>query len=78
MPLETAQWPFCFCTAHTDTICMYLLNNPDNYTNLNFATCYWKSYVSEVWKTWVSEQDDTMASTEKVTLLKRHGCIIGL
>ncbi|TFK57899.1 hypothetical protein BDN72DRAFT_748303, partial [Pluteus cervinus] len=34
-------------------ICMYLLGNPDHYTNLQFTSFYWKSFVNEANK-WVS------------------------
>jgi hypothetical protein len=29
---------------------LYLLENPDHYTNQNFVVFYWKSYVTEVLK----------------------------
>ena len=29
---------------------LYLLGNPDHYTNENFVVFYWKSYVAEVLK----------------------------
>jgi len=31
---------------------LYLLGNPDHYTNQNVVVFYWKSYVTEVVKVW--------------------------
>ena len=31
-------------------ICMYLLGNPDHYTNYSFVPFYWQSFVTEAWK----------------------------
>jgi len=31
---------------------LYLLGNPDHYTNRDFVVFYWKSYVAEVLKAW--------------------------
>jgi len=53
---------------------MYLLNNPDHYTDHKFHPFYWKTYVHEVHKPWMieTEQDD------KVILNKKQGQILGL
>ena len=53
---------------------MYLLNNPDHYTDHRFCPFYWKTYVHEVHKPWImeTEQDD------KVILNKAQGKILGL
>ena len=32
--------------------CMYLLGNPDHYTNFNFVPFYWQSFVREARKPW--------------------------
>jgi hypothetical protein len=32
--------------------CMYLLGNPDHYTNFDFVPVYWQSFVREVRKPW--------------------------
>ncbi|KAF8222664.1 hypothetical protein L208DRAFT_1201281, partial [Tricholoma matsutake] len=32
--------------------CMYLLGNPDHYTNYLFVPFYWKSFVQEARKPW--------------------------
>ncbi|KAJ7257429.1 hypothetical protein C8J57DRAFT_1030371, partial [Mycena rebaudengoi] len=33
---------------------MYLLGNPDHYTNLDFKVFWWKTYVKEVMSSWPS------------------------
>ncbi|KAJ6570424.1 hypothetical protein B0H10DRAFT_1677554, partial [Mycena sp. CBHHK59/15] len=35
--------------------CLFLLGNPDHYTNLKFKVCWWRGYVNEVNKSWPSE-----------------------
>ncbi|KAF8234923.1 hypothetical protein L208DRAFT_1222008, partial [Tricholoma matsutake] len=32
--------------------CMYLLGNPDHYTNFDFVPFYWQSFVREARKSW--------------------------
>jgi hypothetical protein len=55
---------------------LYLLGNPDHYTNQNFIVCYWKSYVTEVLRAW--RQDDDIQK-DKVCLQKNEdGEYIGL
>ena len=55
---------------------LYLLGNPDHYTNQNFVVFYWKSYVTEVLKSW--NQDNDLQS-DKIILLKNvDGEYIGL
>jgi hypothetical protein len=55
---------------------LYLLGNPDHYTNQNFVVFYWKSYVTEVLKAW---KQDSNAQSDKVVLLKNtDGEFIGL
>jgi hypothetical protein len=55
---------------------LYLLGNPDHYTNQNFVVFYWKSYVTEVLKAW---KQDSNAQSDKVVLLKiTDGEFIGL
>jgi hypothetical protein len=46
---------------------LYLLGNPDHYTNQNFVVFYWKSYVTEVLKAWKQDSD---VHSDKVILLK--------
>jgi hypothetical protein len=36
--------------------CMYLLGNPDHYTNYSFVPFYWKSFVQEARKQWEPQQ----------------------
>ena len=55
---------------------MYLLKNPDHYTNFDSAPVFWKSFVNEARKPFNKEENDR--SDDKVTLIKRHGRIIGL
>jgi hypothetical protein len=56
-------------------ICMYLLGNPDHYTNHAFIPFYWYSFVVEAQKAW--EQCDT-EQTEKVTLIRTKRKIVGI
>ena len=59
-------------------ICMYLLKNPDHYTNHQFAPFYWKNYVVEACRPWRTHDFDNEPVTEKVALLNRKGKIMGL
>src|SRR6267378_4365561 len=55
---------------------LYLLGNPDHYTDKNFVVFYWKSYVTEVLKAWKQDGD---VQSDKVILLKNvDGEFIGL
>src|SRR6202034_1239003 len=55
---------------------LYLLGNPDHYTDQNFVVFYWKSYVTEVLKAWRQDND---VKSDKVILLKNvDGEFIGL
>jgi hypothetical protein len=55
---------------------LYLLGNPDHYTNQNFVVFYWKSYVAEVLKGW---KEDNNVQSDKVILQKtQDGEYIGL
>ncbi|KAF8237074.1 hypothetical protein L208DRAFT_1041622, partial [Tricholoma matsutake] len=53
-------------------ISMYLLGNPDHYTNCTFIPFYWQSYVTEAHKFWHTEYN------AKVALIKLKGKIVGL
>ena len=57
-------------------VCMYLLENPDHYTNHKFIPFFWYSFVLEVQKAW--DTLDPSTHTEKVTLLRSKKRIIGL
>ncbi|KAJ7750494.1 hypothetical protein B0H14DRAFT_2280639, partial [Mycena olivaceomarginata] len=35
---------------------LYLLNNPDHYTNYKFKVFWWKSFVAEVKKDWLTPE----------------------
>jgi len=55
---------------------LYLLGNPDHYTNQKFVVFYWKSYVAEVLKWWKQDSD---VQPDKVILQKTEdGEYIGL
>ena len=55
---------------------LYLLGNPDHYTNHNFVVFYWKNYVSEVLKGWKQDSD---VQPDKVIIQKTEkGEYIGL
>lgn len=45
---------------------LYLLDNPDHYTNQNFVLFYWKSYITGI-KSWKQNSD---VHPDKVILLK--------
>src|ERR1700723_527368 len=55
---------------------LYLLGNPDHYTNHQFVPCYWKSYVREARSVWhqTTEED----KPERVVLTKKGGRLLGL
>ena len=57
-------------------VCMYLLGNPDHYTNHTFIPFFWHTFVLEAQKPW-GEVDQTTQS-DKVTLVKTRKKIIGL
>jgi hypothetical protein len=57
-------------------VCMYLLGNPDHYTNHTFIPFFWHSFVLEAQKSW--EQVDPSAYTDKVALINTGREIIGL
>src|ERR1700677_1972578 len=55
---------------------LYLLGNPDHFTNQKFIVFYWQSYVTEVLKAWKQNSD---VQSDKVILLKNvDGEFIGL
>jgi hypothetical protein len=58
-------------------ICMYLLDNPDHYTDHHFVTFYWQSFINEARKEFLSDDDKAKEPT-KVILIKRRGAIVGL
>ncbi|KAF8240633.1 hypothetical protein L208DRAFT_1231331 [Tricholoma matsutake] len=52
--------------------CMYLLGNPDHYTNYSFVPFFWKSFHTYQIK------DPDIEQHEKVAIFKRNGHVIGL
>jgi hypothetical protein len=57
-------------------VCMYLLGNPDHYTNHTFIPFFWYSFVVEAQRSW--EEVDPTKHTDKVTWVKTRRKIIGL
>lgn len=57
-------------------IAMYLLGNPDHYTNHTFKSFYWQSYVTEARRFWYPDEEGNFS--DKVMLMKRKGQILGL
>ncbi|KAF8224349.1 hypothetical protein L208DRAFT_1185346, partial [Tricholoma matsutake] len=63
-------------------ICLYLLDNPDHYTNYTFVPFYWQSFVSNARAAWntdptISQEHLTDKMPEKVAILRQHHNIIG-
>jgi len=54
-------------------ISMYLLGNPDHYTDHKFVPFFWQSYVTEAEREFRNDLDPM-----KVTLVKKKGRIIGI
>jgi hypothetical protein len=57
-------------------VCMYLLDNPDHYTNYTFIPFYWESFVKEVQSAW--DIDNETDEKHKVTIVKCRGKILGM
>jgi hypothetical protein len=57
---------------------MYLLRNPDHYTNCDFAPFYWKNFVLEARRPWLPVDVENEGDSEKVALIKRKGHLLGL
>ncbi|KAF8801705.1 hypothetical protein BYT27DRAFT_7032523, partial [Phlegmacium glaucopus] len=56
-------------------ICMYLLGNPDHYTNYSFVPFYWQSFVTEVRKDF---ETSDIPEVQKIALIRKKGKILGL
>ncbi|KAF8813191.1 hypothetical protein BYT27DRAFT_7032169, partial [Phlegmacium glaucopus] len=61
---------------------MYLLGNPDHYTNFSFVPVYWQSFLnSSNLKTRTSgiaaPEHKVEEYPEKLTIFKRNGCVVG-
>ena len=57
-------------------VCMYLLGNPDHYTNHTFIPFFWYSFVAEAQKAW--EDNEINPKQEKVTIIRTRNRIVGL
>jgi hypothetical protein len=57
-------------------VCMYLLGNPDHYTNHTYIPFFWYTFVLEAQKPW--EKLNTSTCTEKVALVRTKSRIVGL
>ena len=61
--------------------CMYLLGNPDHYTDHTFVPFYWQSFVREARKPWEQKHADLDTSAvehpEKLTIFKCKDRIVG-
>jgi len=55
-------------------ICMYLLGNPDHYTDHQFIPFYWQSFVSEARHAFDTEN----LEPQKVALIQKRGKIVGI
>jgi hypothetical protein len=55
---------------------LYILGNPDHYTNHQFVPCYWKSYVREARNAW--HETDEEDKSERVVITKKGGKLVGL
>jgi len=56
-------------------ISMYLLGNPDHYTDHTFIPFYWQPYVAEAQRDF---GDVNLAGPQKVAIIKKKGRIVGL
>ena len=56
-------------------VCMYLLGNPDHYTDHKFVPFFWYSFILEAQKAW--EEPDTSTYVEKVALIRTKKGIVG-
>ena len=56
-------------------ICMYLLGNPDHYTDHKFIPFYWQSFVSEAQSAFAVENQER---PNKVALVRKQGRIVGI
>ncbi|TFK61191.1 hypothetical protein BDN72DRAFT_726664, partial [Pluteus cervinus] len=59
-------------------ICMYLLGNPDHYTNAKFTPFYWRIYVNEAKKSFHTEGDNTDDKFDKFALFKNGSSVVGI
>jgi hypothetical protein len=57
-------------------VCMYLLDNPDHYTNHCFVPFYWGSFVKEAQCAWASANAEK--PVHSLTIVKKKEKIVGL
>ena len=61
---------------------LYVLGNPDHYTNYTFIPFYWRSYVKEVLNAWTQEDSvqapDLDTVRDNVVINKNRGQFVGL
>ncbi|EAU85037.2 hypothetical protein CC1G_04133 [Coprinopsis cinerea okayama7 len=58
-------------------IALYLMGNPDHYTDHTFVPLYWTSYVNQVKSAFPDEQD-RMVGHDKVAVIKQQGRYVQL
>ena len=59
-------------------ISMYLLGNPDHYTDHKFVTFYWQPFVHEARRDFTDSDNSESVAPQRVTVIKKRGRIIGL
>ncbi|TFK66989.1 hypothetical protein BDN72DRAFT_724923, partial [Pluteus cervinus] len=57
-------------------ICMYLLDQPDHYTNCEFTPFFWQRYVDQVKKAWETNSNED--APEKLMMFNSDGEIVGV
>ncbi|KAA1479684.1 hypothetical protein DENSPDRAFT_746094, partial [Dentipellis sp. KUC8613] len=57
---------------------LYLLGNPDHYTNFQFKPFFWKSYVNEAKSAWTKDDDQTPEYQPKVIIGKVKGNMVAI
>ncbi|KAF8240297.1 hypothetical protein L208DRAFT_1156220, partial [Tricholoma matsutake] len=56
--------------------CMYLLGNPDHYSNFRFQPFYWQNFVSHVME--VQNHGNVKAAPDKVAIFRHNGWVVRL
>ncbi|KAA1479532.1 hypothetical protein DENSPDRAFT_743871, partial [Dentipellis sp. KUC8613] len=57
---------------------LYLLGNPDHYTNFSFKAFFWNSYVNEVKSSWNEENNTANQQPTKVIVGKVKGNVVAI
>ncbi|KAJ7435556.1 hypothetical protein FB451DRAFT_1000339, partial [Mycena latifolia] len=57
--------------------CLYILNNPDRYTNKLFKVFGWKWYIAEVRRDWPSTKDNS-PEDEQVLVMNKDSKLVGV